>query len=312
MGVPERAGVARPASWYTGLDVLRTELGLELQATNYRRLLSHDVLTLADLREALGAHGLDKGGAKAELIDRLAASDVRPSALLGVLDKDRLAGLCASLNLRVSGSKPELIDRLIGFYDDLTFEERVSKDGRAEWYADYELLAGRKYAELRAKKVITRDLDIQGMFEQATTYLFEARLKATVDRSHKDNRSDGRVRLDDAQGLLWDCKSAEGPVHLQDYLDDQFDGYLRKERETGKQPLAFLVIGPSFTPQSLVLAYQYKARTNWDVALVTAEGLKHLAERWAAAEPDKPFPVRLSNRTEVIDKDRAEFLLSLA
>ena len=41
----------------------------------------------------------------------------------------------------------------------------------------------------------------------------------------------------------------------------------------------------------------------------TAEGLKHLAERWAAAEPDKPFPVRLLNRTDLIDKDRAEFLL---
>jgi hypothetical protein len=36
------------------------------------------------------------------------------------------------------------------------------------------------------------------------------------------------------------------------------------------------------------------------------------AERWAATEPDKPFPARLLIRTEVIDKDRAEFLLSLA
>jgi hypothetical protein len=48
------------------------------------------------------------------------------------------------------------------------------------------------------------------------------------------------------------------------------------------------------------------------VALVTAEGLKHLAERWAAAEPDEPFPARLLNLTGVIDKDRAEFLLSRA
>ena len=48
------------------------------------------------------------------------------------------------------------------------------------------------------------------------------------------------------------------------------------------------------------------------MALVTAEGLKHLADRWAATEPSKSFPVRLLNRTEVIDKERAEFLLSLA
>ncbi len=60
------------------------------------------------------------------------------------------------------------------------------------------------------------------------------------------------------------------------------------------------------------LANQYKARTNWDVALVQADALKHLADRWAATEPGKPFPARLLVYTGVIDKDRAEFLLSLA
>jgi hypothetical protein len=45
---------------------------------------------------------------------------------------------------------------------------------------------------------------------------------------------------------------------------------------------------------------------------VTAVGRKHLADRGSATEPGKPFPVRLLNRTEVIDKESAEFLLSLA
>ena len=100
-------------------------------------------------------------------------------------------------------------------------------------------------------------------------------------------------------------------MNLQDHLDGQFDGYLRKARDAGGQPLGFLVIGPAFTEQSVRLANQYKARTGWDVALVTAAGLRHLAERWAALAPDKPFPVRLLSRTEIIDKERAEFLLSL-
>jgi hypothetical protein len=47
------------------------------------------------------------------------------------------------------------------------------------------------------------------------------------------------------------------------------------------------------------------------VALITAEGLKYLAERWGAASPGKPYPVRYLIRTEVIDKDRAEVLLTL-
>jgi hypothetical protein len=37
--------------------------------------------------------------------------------------------------------------------------------------------------------------------------------------------------------------------------------------------------------------------------LLATSGLEHLAERWAAIAPDKPFPIRLLNRTEVIDKE---------
>ena len=64
-----------------------------------------------------------------------------------------------------------------------------AKDEREALYADYELLAGRAYAELRAKKVITRDLDIQTLFEVATAFLFEARLHAACDPSRKENRA---------------------------------------------------------------------------------------------------------------------------
>ena len=45
---------------------------------------------------------------------------------------------------------------------------------------------------------------------------------------------------------------------------------------------------------------------------MTAAGLKRLADRWVAVAPDKTFPVRLLKRIEVIDTERAEFLLSLA
>jgi hypothetical protein len=77
---------------------------------------------------------------------------------------------------------------------------------------------------LRAKKVIDKDLDIQRMFEQATAYLFEARLRAKCDRSYKDDRADGRVHLENGQCIPWDCKSAEAAVNLQDHLNGQFDG----------------------------------------------------------------------------------------
>lgn len=286
--------------------------GQELQRTNYRRLLHHDSIMLADVRGILQKHGLDRNGNKPDLIERIVASEIKPSEVLNDLDRERLSSMCACFRLKSSGTKAELIERLIEFYDDLTFEERVSKDEREVWYNNYELLASRAYAELRAKKIISKDLEIEHLFEAATGFLFSARLHVACDQSQKENRADGRLPLDHNQVILWDCKSAEGLVNLQDYLETQFDGYLRKEQESNRQPLAFLVIGPGFTPQSIKLAHQYKARTNWDIALVTAEGLKHLADRWTAVEPDKPFPIRLLNRTELLDKERAEFLLSLA
>ncbi len=292
--------------------VCREWSGQELQAVNYRRLLSHDSILLPDLRTALEARGLDRSGNKPDLIARAVASDLRPTSVLGGLDRERLSAMCGSFGLKSSGAKAELIARLVEFYDDLTFERRETKDEREAWYSDYVLLAGRAYAELRAKKVINKDLDIEHLFEGATSFLFGVRLKVPCDPSRTENRADGRLRLDAEHCLLWDCKSVEAAVNLQDHLDGQFDGYLRKEQQVGLKPLGFLVIGPAFTPQSIRLANQYKARTNWDVALVQADALKHLADRWAATEPDKPFPARLLIRTEVIDKDRAEFLLSLA
>ena len=294
--------------------VIRRDIaGQELQRANYRRLVHHDSILLADLRNILHARNLDRYGNKAELIDRVVASNIKPSEVLNDLDRQKLSEMCGSVGLRTSGTKAELIERLIDFYDDLTFGVRPDpRDDREVWYDNYELLAARAYAELRAKKLITKDLEIEHRFEDATVFLFETRLRVPCDRSRKDHRADGRLPLENEQSILWDCKSVEGAVNLQDHLEGQFDGYLRKERENGRQPLAFLVVGPAFTPQSLKLAYQYKARTNWDVAMVTAEGLKHLAERWAATEPTKPFPIRLLNRTEIIDKERAEYLLSLA
>jgi hypothetical protein len=46
--------------------------------------------------------------------------------------------------------------------------------------------------------------------------------------------------------------------------------------------------------------------------LALAESQLQVLGPASAAERDKPFPVRLLNRTDLIDRDRTEFLLSLA
>lgn len=295
-------------------DVLRSKAvaQMELQKTNYERLMQHDCITVADLREILIAHNMDRYGAKAELIERIANSHIQPSRVLSCLDRAKLSDMCRLVGLTSSGKKEDLIGRLVQFYDDLTFVPRESADEREEWYNNYELLANRAYADLRAKKLISKDLDIEHQFEQATDFLFDELLNLTIDNTRKVTKADGRILLDDRRVILWDCKSSESPVNLQDFLESQFDEYLRKEREKGFDPLALAVIGPAFTPNSIKLAHQYKARTNWDIALVHADALKHVAEHWLATDTEQPFPIGLFNRTELIDKDRSEFLISLA
>lgn len=285
---------------------------LELQDKNYTRILQHDSVKLSDLRNILIAKDMDRYGNRPDLLRRIVASDIKPSEVLDELDRSKLSEMCRLVGLKSSGNKKDFIARLIAFYDDLSFEERVTQDEREEWYNNYELLAARSYSDLKAKKLINKDLEIEHQFEKATDFLFETKLKAKIDTSRKTSKADGKLVLDDRQVMLWDCKSVEKEVNLQDHLEDQFDSYLRKEREKGNTPLAFLVIGPKFTKSSVKLAYQYKARTNWDVALIEAHALKYLADQWSTAEGNKAFPIQLLNRTEIIDKDRAEFLLSLA
>ena len=295
------------------VSVLRDAVvDLELQRTNYRRILQHDSILVSELRAILKAREMDRYGNEPELIERIVDSEIKPTDILNHLERSKLSGMCGTMGLKTSGKKQQLIERLVGFYDDLTFEERETQDEREDWYNNYELLAARSYSDLKAKKLIKKDLDIEHQFEQATDFLFERMLHVRIDKRRRVTKSDGRIPLEDTQVILWDCKSAEKAVNLQDHLDGQFDAYLRREREKGFQPIAFLVIGPSFTAQSFNLAHQYKARTNWDIALVEADALRFLADQWSATEAEKPFPVRLFNRTEIIDREKIEFLLSLA
>lgn len=294
------------------VKVIREKLAnQELQRVNYRRLLSNDSILLTDLKAALEKEDMDKNGVKSDLIERLATSDIRPSVVLNYFDTSKLSNMCAQVGLKTSGVKAEIIKRLIEFYDDLTFFERQTKDPREVWFNNYGLLASRSYSDLKAKKLISKDLEIEHQFEKATEFLFEKQLGTKIDVSRKITKADGRIPLQNRSVILWDCKSVESSVNLQDHLDKQFDFYINREREKGYTPLAFLVIGPSFTSQSIKLAHVYKARTNCDIALITAEALKELAEQWQATEGNKSFPINLLNRTELIDIDRVPFLISL-
>lgn len=296
-------------------EVLRTHVAdppAELQKTNFLRVLQHDSIKLTDLQKVLIDHKMDRYGKKDELIGRIASSDLQPSAVLALLDRGKLSDMCRAMGLQTSGNKPDLIDRLIDFYDDLSFAARTSHDPREAMYENYVLLANRDYPSLKAKKLISKDLEIEHMFEKATMYLFEKKLCANIESPRTKKRADGRILLDDHKSMLWDCKSVERQFNLQDCLDSQFDLYIRRERESGFEILAFIVIAPSFTPHSLKLAKMYKAKTNCDILLLEADALKYIADSWSEGDHGKPFPVILFNDTTIIDQASAEVILSLA
>jgi len=296
------------------MEVIRSQLKkVELQRVNYTRLLSNKAWSNEDLRDVLRSHGLDVRGNKDALIERILGSRLTPRGVLGSVGLGRLQALCREVGLVSYGNKRAVVDRLIDFYDNLTFEEQGPKrDERAEWYAAYELLAARRYSELKAQGLIEKQEDVDRAFERATDFLFQERFKANIEKKLPAKSADGKIYLSETrQVILWDCKSNEKAVNLQDHLESQFDGYMRVEARKGYQVLYFLVIGPGFTKKSAVDAKKYKMATNWDVPLVTASALKRMAEKWHEAKPDDPFPLGLLNLTEIVDDNKADELLSL-
>jgi hypothetical protein len=106
---------------------------------NCHRILHHDYILLPDLRSLLVNRNMDRYGNKEDLIERFVGSDIRPSGVLSALDRQKLSDMCRYVRLKSSGN--DLISRLLGLYDDLTFEERTTRDEREEWFNNYELLA---------------------------------------------------------------------------------------------------------------------------------------------------------------------------
>ena len=78
---------------------------------------------------------------------------------------------------------------------------------------------------------------------------------------------------------MWDNKSKESPVNLKDHIG-QFDAYMN---QADKPVPVFLVIGPAFTAESETEAMLYHAQHfDRNIALITAEDLKNLAEEWSS------------------------------
>ncbi len=208
------------------------------------------------------------------------------------LTNKQLSDWCRKVGESASGTNDEMVGRIVRHFDRRRPVVEQEDDARATWYDFYAELAGREYGTLRSQEVISKDLEIEAKFEQATKYLFAEKLNHTPLKQPGSNHPDGLLSLG-AYYLMWDNKSKESAVNLRDHIR-QFDSYMDNAE---KQVPIFLVIGPDFTEDSEYETTRYRAE-HFDraITLITATELKDLAEEWASPENkrrEEPFPLGL-------------------
>ena len=277
-------------------SVLREMFGYEIKHHGYVELLENKHVRSKSYLKGL----LIKGGvtvsnsAKTDEIKKLCLSYLSPSILLGGytprdgIDSNTLSKWCSELGLQVSGQKQELINRIIGYYDNIRKEIQSLDDERTIWYEFYEDLASRKLDNLRSQNIILKDIECEKKFEQATDYIFEELLVHKPLVLKGTEHADGMLSYQE-KVIMWDNKSKETSVNLTDHIK-QFDRYIKS---ADKSVPIFLVIGPSFTENSTSVAMQYMLENETIITLITADELKTVAEKWSKTNSsgNDPFPL---------------------
>lgn len=94
--------------------IVRQVLGLEMSTDARRRLLGR--VAGQDAGEVLQAMGLKASGSKEEKLHRIFDNYIPPSTTLATLGIGQLRDLCRDLTIAVSGSKDELIERVVSHF----------------------------------------------------------------------------------------------------------------------------------------------------------------------------------------------------
>lgn len=266
---------------------LRLLLNTEIRRYGYEQLLKVKYVKSKDwLKEALKKcnHKIDGNPTVGEL-QEVVIERVSPSVLIGgTSPKDGLSNgeikkWCADISLPMSGTKADLIARIIEFYDNLTARVEDEGDCRALWYEHYEKFAARDREFLRSQQLIDKDLEMEARFESATDYLFEVKLGHKPLKMVGSEHADGTLSYRDGL-ILWDNKSKESEVNLASHAKQ----FIRYINQSEKRVEGFIVLGPAFTADSAAEAMRLFVETRTPIALITASELKQLAEDWSAQD----------------------------
>ncbi len=277
---------------------LRKVLNIELKRVGYCELLAHRFVRskdhLTEMIEKTGYHL--EGRPSVSELQAMTLEFVTPSQVLGGfsqndgLAKDKLSTWCAELGTKISGTKEELVQRIITAYDQLLQKSKIKEDDEREtYYKFFEELANRNLSFLRSQYLIDKDLDCEHKFEQATHFLFEKKLGHKPLPNVGTERADGALS-DQDKVILWDNKSKESACSLKEHIN-QFARYIRNSE---KPVSSFLVIAPSFTEDSEAHAIRFEVDEGIPIALIQADELKWTAEEWSKVSDEKEkgaFPI---------------------
>ncbi len=277
------------------VTTLREIWGIEIKVQGYRKLLDYKRLRSKDyLLDIIRKSGINVSASlKMSELKEIVVNNIKPSNLLGGfsardgLSSDIVYDWLKDINLGVSGSKEARIFRIIEFYD--SYKEKVeieASDERIVWFNNYESFANRNLEELRKAQLIEKDLECEKKFEKATDYIFQSLLNNEPLDLIGSEHPDGILTFNDKL-IMWDNKSKETSVDLKDHIK-QFDRYIRSSE---KNVASFLVIGPSFTDNSVEEAMKYQLLNDTVITLITAKELKDLALKWSKSKNKEVFPL---------------------
>jgi len=198
------------------------------------------------------------------------------------------------------------VKRIIDYFDSLITEEpEPSDDPRAIFYQYFVEFAARDNKNLYQRKLIKHDKDMEAGFEEGTRYLFETKLGCRLVEMPGTEHADGCVEFPNGDILLWDNKGKESVYTFPKAHLDQFRRYIR---ESARRVNLFLIVVPAYDPSTRLQAMKLRhaTLTDTDVALITAEDLKWLAETWPKMSSKGRFNLEIFNTTGLLDRATLE------
>lgn len=288
------------------IEGVKVAIDYELNEESHKTLLGKLKFNhLKSIARSLNIKGFSKIKRKT-LIEKIMLAGYKPSKELDTLNITEIENICKDLELKSSGNKNKKIKRIVDYLFKLEIKKPRTDDPREKYYLHFRAIAARKGNDLLNAEIIDQYEDLGSVFEEATVYIFDKLLDLKVKKLGNLNEADGQIIFDD-EILLWDNKSTEKDYKFSNKFYRQFLRYISDSKQRVK---VFLIIVNSFKNKEQVKTkadkLKNKCESDTDIALITAENLKYIAEEWKDKNDKSEFDLAIFNKTGIIERSRIE------